>query len=265
MIHAPIKYFGGKSLMLGKIYPHFPEPTYDVYIEPFAGSYSVGFNMPYIPPIEIMNDLNGNVYSLYKVIQDEGMFNQFKNRLDLTPYSEDLRYEAIDELKRDDLSMVERAYWFFVRNRLSRNGIGGFSVNLLIRRNMAKSVSDYLSAIDGLPELHARLSKTIIYNRDALDLMDKYNQSNCFIYCDPPYVWSTRGATRYDIDQDDEFHKKFIDKCINSKAKILISGYDNDLYTRLEENGFTKVLFDVKTVSGTGEKKTKTEALWKNY
>ena len=48
MIHAPIKYFGGKSLMLGKIYPYFPEPTYDVYVEPFAGSYSVGLNMPYI-------------------------------------------------------------------------------------------------------------------------------------------------------------------------------------------------------------------------
>lgn len=82
--------------------------------------------MSYVPSITIMNDLNKNVYSLYKVIQDEELFNQFKNRLDLTPYSEDLRYEAIDELKRDDLSMVERAYWFFVRNRLSRNGIGDF-------------------------------------------------------------------------------------------------------------------------------------------
>lgn len=126
MIHAPIKYFGGKSLMLKKIYDQFPEPSYSVYVEPFAGSYSVGLNMSYVPSITIMNDLNKNVYSLYKVIQDEELFNQFKNRLDLTPYSEDLRYEAIDELKRDDLSMVERAYWFFVRNRLSRNGIGDF-------------------------------------------------------------------------------------------------------------------------------------------
>ena len=130
---------------------------------------------------------------------------------------------------------------------------------------MAKAVSDYLSTIDGLPELHARLSRTVIYNRDALDLVDKYCEPNCFLYCDPPYVWSTRGETRYDIDQDDEFRMKFIDKCISSKAKILISGYANELYTRLEDNGFTKVLFDVKTVSGTGERKTSTEALWKNY
>ena len=130
---------------------------------------------------------------------------------------------------------------------------------------MSKSTSDYLSAIKGLPELHERLSRVIIYDRDALDLLDKYNQPNCFLYCDPPYVWSTRGETRYNIDQDDEFHEKFIDKCIASKSKILISGYDNELYTRLEDNGFTKVLFDVNTVSGTGKKKTKIEALWKNY
>ena len=153
----------------------------------------------------------------------------------------------------------------YLRNRMSRNGIGGFSVNLYIRRKMAKSISDYLSAIDGLPELHARLSRTIIYNRDALDLIEKYNQPNCFLYCDPPYVWSTRGSQRYEIDQDDEFHKKFMDRCIESKAKILISGYDNELYKKLEENGFTKVSFDVNTVDGNMKPKVKTEVLWKNY
>ena len=264
-MHVPIKYFGGKSLMLKKIYSHFPSPDYDIYIEPFAGSYSVGLNMPYVPPIEIMNDLNKSVYSLYSVIKDESKFNELKCKLDLTPYHEDLRYEAIDQLKRDDLTEVERAYWFFVRNRMSRNGIGGFSVHLYVRRKMAKSISDYLSAIDGLPELHARLSRTIIYNRDALDLIEKYNQPNCFLYCDPPYVWSTRGSQRYEIDQDDEFHKKFMDRCIESKAKILISGYDNELYKKLEENGFSKVSFDVNTVGGNMKPKVKTEVLWKNY
>ena len=251
--------------MLKKIYPHFPEPTYDIYVEPFAGSYSVGLNIPYVPKVEVMNDLDKNVVSLYKVIQDEEKFKELKRKLDLTLYTEDNRYEAIEQLKKNDLTDIERAYWFFVRNRLSRNGIGGWSVNLLVRRGMSKSTSDYLSAIEGLPELHERLSRVIIYDRDALDLLDKYNQPNCFLYCDPPYVWSTRGETRYNVDQDDEFHGKFIDKCIASKAKILISGYDNELYTRLEDNGFTKVLFDVNTVSGTGKKKTKVEALWKNY
>lgn len=264
-MNAPIKYFGGKGSMYNTLYKHFPNPMPNIYVEPFGGSYTVGLHLKELPKIEVYNDLERNVYTLYKVIQDNHKFNEFKNKLDLTLYSEDIRYDAIDKLKSDNLNDVERAYWFFVRNRMSRNGIGGWSVNLCVRRGMAKSVSDFLSAIDGLNELHQRLSRVMICNRDALSLLDKYNTQDCFLYCDPPYVWSTRGETRYAIDQDDEFHKKFIDKCLDSSAKILISGYENEIYHRLEENGFTKVKFDVDTVSGTGEKKTKTEVLWKNY
>jgi DNA adenine methylase len=62
-----------------------------------------------------------------------------------------------------------------------------------------------------------------------------------------------------------EQHKKFLDVVIKSKAKILISGYDCELYDKLTENGFTKVQFEVKTVDGAFKKKTKVETLWKNY
>ena len=99
-MNSPIRYFGGKGTMYNKLYGHFPDPMPDIYVEPFGGSFTVGLHLAQIPKIEVYNDLNKNVSNLYKVIQDEGMFNQFKNRLDLTPYSEDLRYEAIDELKR---------------------------------------------------------------------------------------------------------------------------------------------------------------------
>ena len=52
---------------------------------------------------------------------------------------------------------------------------------------------------------------------------------------------------------------------MESKSKILISGYDNPIYNRLEANGFTKVLFDVNTIDGNKKPKVKTEALWRNY
>ncbi len=64
--------------------------------------------------------------------------------------------------------MVERAFSFFYVNRTSHNGVGGFSKNTYIRRGMSKSVSDFLSAIDRLPELHDRLSKVIVTNKDDL-------------------------------------------------------------------------------------------------
>jgi DNA adenine methylase len=150
-------------------------------------------------------------------------------------------------------------------NRTSHNGIGGFSMNTHVRRGMSKAVSDFLSAIDRLPELHDRLSKVIVTNTDGIKLIEKYNNPNTLLYCDPPYEQSTRTGARYNVDMDREGHVNFLNSVINSKSKILISGYDCELYDTLIENGFTKHQFDVKTIDGNFEKKTKVETVWKNY
>lgn len=261
-----IKYFGGKNLMAKNILENFPDKEeYTMYIEPFGGSYGVGFQMEYVPPIEIYNDLDKNVYSLFKVLNNERLFSEFKRKCDLTYYSEDLRKEAKEKLK-EELDVLDRAYYFFYANRTSHNGVGGLSVNTVVRRNMCKSVSDMLSCIDRLGDYHQRLSHLVVLNKDALSLIEHYKDSEyCFMYLDPPYVHSTRGSARYDVDMSDEQHQKFIDLCCSAKCKMLISGYDNEMYEKLLEHGFKKVSFDVNTVTGTRQPKTKTETLWKNY
>ncbi|PCI27298.1 hypothetical protein COB55_06020 [Candidatus Wolfebacteria bacterium] len=264
-MNSPIKYFGGKGTMFKNIISEFPiEGSYDTYIEPFGGSFSIGLKKEETE-IEIYNDMEQNVYSLYKVLSDKDLFDKFKHKCDLSYYSEQLRKEFKEKLKCDTLNIVDRAYYFFYVNRTSRNGIGGLNLSTTIRRKMSKSTSDFLSAIDRLPELHHRLSKVIILNRDGTSLINKHNRDNVFIYCDPPYEQSTRTSTRYKVDMDNDGHKDFIKTVINSNAKILISGYDCELYDTLLDNGFTKVQFDVRTVDGKGRPKTKVETLWKNY
>lgn len=264
---TPVKWFGGKGTMFNNIVKHFPKPDeYKIYIEPFGGSYAIGFHMDYVPPIEIYNDLYENVYALYKVLADKEQFPKFKEMCDVYPYSEQFRAEFKEDLKRTDLSELDRAFKFFYVNRSSHNGIGGLSVNMVVRRNMAKSVSDYLSAVDNLEKFHQRMSHMVIMHRDAMELMDRYKDySDTFMYCDPPYEWSTRGQTRYAVDMDREGQQRFIDACLRSNAKLLISGYDCELYDQLTDAGFKKIQFDVNTVTGTREKKTKVETLWKNY
>lgn len=268
-MNSCIKYFGGKSTMFNNILEQFPENgTYDTYIEPFGGSFGIGFHTPEdrIAPIEIYNDLYNNVYSLFKVLSDESLFVEFKKKCDLTYYDEYLRQQLKEELKKDNLSDLERAFAFFYVNRSSHNGIGGFSMNRVVRRNMAKSVSDFLSTVDRLPEIHQRLSKVMVLRRDGMKLMDEYSSPNVFIYADPPYVLSTRSsAERYVVDMTDEQHNEFIDTCLRSKAKLLISGYDSEVYNKLTDNGFKKIQFEVNTISGNRKPKTKVETLWKNY
>jgi DNA adenine methylase len=266
-MNAPIRYFGGKGSMYNSIIKYFPKTgSYDTYIEPFGGSYAIGLKKD-ITPIEIYNDLDKNVYSLYKVLSDSVLFEEFKNRCDLSLYSEELRKEYKLLLKDTAISVIDRAFYFFYVNRTSHNGIGGFSTNVYIRRKMSKSVSDFLSAIDRLPELHQRLSNMIILNKNGIDVIEKYNNEKIFIYCDPPYEQTTRTSVRYDVDMDNTTQIRFIDTIINSKSKIIVSGYDCELYNKLVENGFEKIQFNVNMTSG-GKKtkaKVKTETLWKNY
>lgn len=262
----PIKYFGGKGMFYKTIIEEFPDKsTYNTYIEPFGGSYTIGLHSQEDTPVEIYNDMWQNVYSLYKVMSEESLFNEFKKKCDLSIFSEDFRYEYKELLKRDDLSLLDRAFYYFYVNRTSRNGIGGISINTIIRRKMSKSTSDFLSAIDRLPELHQRLSKVIVLNRDGIELIRDYNRENVFFYLDPPYTWDTRGKTRYAVDMSYEQQENLLDACLESKAKIVMSGYDNPLYDKLLDGGFTKKSFEVDTVSGTGEPKTKIETLWKNF
>ena len=265
-MNAPIKYFGGKGTMFNEIIKYFPDPsTYNTYIEPFGGSYSIGLKLDPIPPNEVYNDLEQNVYSLYKVLSDKDLFEKFKEKCDLFPYSEDFREEFRDKLK-EELDVLDRAFYYYYVNRTSHNGIGGFSMNLIPRRNMSKSISDYLSSVDRLLELHQRLSKIIITNKDGIELIKKYDKSEVLFYHDPPYHHSTRTSARYKVDMGNEKQKEFIEIILSCKnAKHIISGYNCEEYSVLENNGFKRIDFEVRTVDGNKSPKTKIESLWLNY
>lgn len=255
---SPIKYYGGKSYMTNIIIEQFPK-DYEVYVEGFGGGASVLFEKEKTP-LEVYNDLGENVYSLFKVLSDKEMFNRLKEKLDLTYYSEELRNEYKQDLKRNDLTLEDRAYKFIFVNRSSFNGVGGFSTTMLARRNMSKSTSDYLSMIDKLPEIHNRLSSVIIEHKDIMDLLDKYDKETTFMYLDPPYVKETRLSNQtYEVEMSNEEHIKMCERLLSFKGKILLSGYDNELY-RILDSKFNKLSFESPNANSSA-----IECLWKNY
>ena len=254
---SPIKYYGGKSYMTNIIIDQFPK-EYEVYVEGFGGGASVLFEKEKTP-LEVYNDLGENVYSLFKVLSDKEMFERLKEKLDLTYYSEELRNEFKKDLK-GELSLEDRAYKFIFVNRSSFNGVGGFSTTMLARRNMSKSTSDYLSMIDKLPEIHNRLSSVIIEHKDIMDLLDKYDKETTFMYLDPPYVKETRLSNQtYEVEMSNEEHIKMCERLLSFKGKILLSGYDNELY-RILDSKFNKLSFKSHNANSSA-----IEILWKNY
>ena len=57
---------------------------------------------------------------------------------------------------------------------------------------MNENVSAWLSAVEGLPEAHARLGRVEIRNMDACEFIQKYDHPKALFYCDPPYLHQTR-------------------------------------------------------------------------
>ena len=256
-MNSPIKYYGGKTYMTDIIKNHFPK-QYNVYVQGFGGGASLLFSKNQ-EKCQIYNDLGKNVYSLFKVLSNKEMFLQLKQKLDLTYYSSDLRKQFKQKLKEDNLSFLQRAYCFIYVNRSSFNGVGGFSTNLITRRNMSKSVSDYLSMIDYLPQIHNRLSSVIVENRDIFELIPKYDSKETFFYLDPPYVHETRSSTTsYEQQMTNEQHEQLIDLINNSKGMFLISGYYHSIYDNLRN--FNRIDFESPN-SGSDS----IETLWFNY
>lgn len=262
-----IKYFGSKSNFVNEILKRFPKSTYDTFIEAYGGGASVLFAINDPKPIEIYNDIENNVYSIMKVLQDENLFKKFKRLCDLTHHSRQLNIEYKEHLKQDNISLIDRAFMYFYVTRTSFNGFGGYSCPTNIRRNMSKGVSDYLSSIDRLKEYHNRLSKVQIENIDAIKLLKKHNKKNVFCYLDPPYMIKKQNNNNkyyhsriFNIDKQ----KELIDFLLITDQKILLSGYRNDIYKKLEKSGWIVEDFNIK-ITKNKKSDIKKETLWRNY
>ena len=64
----------------------------------------------------------------------------------------------------------------------------------------------------------------------ATDLIRRFDYENVFMYIDPPYLLSTRTGKQYKHEMTDKDHMEFLDTLLNSKAKIMLSGYRHPLY-----------------------------------
>ena len=80
------------------------------------------------------------------------------------------------------------------------------------------------------------------------------------MYLDPPYILGARTGKQYKHEMTDEEHEEVLKTIIPSKAKIMISGYDTEMY-----NDYLKD-WRRKTFGSCAEYgKPRTEVVWMNY
>lgn len=278
----PLKWHGGKEYLAGWIISLMPErakntnkPASDDegwlhYVEPFFGGGAVLFAQDPDGISEVINDANGELTNFWTVLQSEELYGKLCRRLSCTPFSE-TEFQRVLQIK-EQLDPVERAVRFFVRYRQSRQGLGRDFATMIrnrTRSRMNEHVSAWLSAIEGLEEVHSRFQRVVVMNKDACKLIQQQDGPRTLFYCDPPYVLSTRstGGEYGPFEMTDEDHVRLLETLAGIKGRFLLSGYPSDLYAEFaakHEWRRVELLIDNKA-SSSKKKEKKTECIWMNY
>lgn len=264
-----IKWHGGKHYLAKRIIELFPPHVH--YVEPFFGGGSVLFAKPaeWIEGhSEVANDIYGDLITFWRVIQSPVMFEEFTRLVAMTPFSS----AAFDETKKTQPhDNVRAAANFFIRYRQSRQGLGKDFATMSrsrTRRGMNEQVSSWLSAIEGLPEAHERLKRVVIFNDDALKVIEREDSPDTFFYLDPPYLKETRVAKdSYVHEMTTEDHSRLLELLGGLKGRFVLSGYNHWTYTGAAVHyGWNRVDIEIDNkASSQTVKPKKTECLWMNY
>lgn len=253
---AIMKYPGSKWSLADWIISFFPE--HHSYLEPFFGSGAVLFNK-LRSHIETVNDLDGNVVNLFKCIRGDPQ--KLARSIYMTPYAREVYEKAFDENPEEPF---EKALNFYIRINMGHgfrtNGEKVGWKNDVQGRERSYASQDWCNLPEKIMQVAERLRGVQIENRPAAELIPRFNFKNVLIYCDPPYMLSTRHGKQYRYEMDDNGHNDLLDVLLVHKGPVLLSGYDNDLYN---DRLYCWHREEAVSYSQVGSKKK--EILWMNF
>eukprot|EP01037_Dinobryon_pediforme_P006372 gene6372-6439_t len=175
-------YIGGKRQLSARLVQRIEAVPHEVYAEPFIGMGGVFLKRRFAPKAEVMNDLSGDVATLFRVLQRHYVPLMDLMRFQFTSRREFDRLMATDPLTLTDL---ERAVRFLYLQRLAFGGkVSG--------RNFGVSLADSgrfdvikLGSI--LADLNERLAGVVIENLPYAEMIARYDAPGTLFYLDPPY------------------------------------------------------------------------------
>jgi DNA adenine methylase len=256
-----LKYPGSKWSIANWIISNFPAGYEKMtYCEPYFGSGAVFFNKNR-SVIETINDLDGNVVNLFKVIRDYP--EELARLIEFTPWSRE-EYKKSYTMTGNSLEDARR---FLVR---MWQAIGAKSSDSTGWRHWIASNCGWAESwVTRLPEnilaTSLRLRHTTrhvvqVENQEALKLIKRFRKPNVFIYADPPYVMSTRSKRIYAHEMNDHDHFELLDVLKLHPGPVMISGYDNEIYNGLLQ-GWHKETRLANCEGGVQRQ----EVIWMNY
>lgn len=264
-LNCVLKYPGSKWRIVDKLVELIP--PHHTYLEPYLGSGAVFFRKA-PSDIETINDLDWDVVNLFQCIREDS--EKLSRLIMTTPYSRQM-YD--DAFKSDPIMEVLsegnrflKACQFLVRcwqgHGFRSNGYKVGWKNDVQGRERMYALWNWYRLPEWVIEIAERLRRVQIECSPAIELMERYDYENVFMYLDPPYLLGTRCGKQkqYKHEMSDEDHEEMLQKAIGSKAKIMISGYASEMYDDMLAGWRRK---EFRSHAEMGSKRT--EVVWMNY
>lgn len=206
-----VPWIGGKRRLADRLIRLFPPHT--CYVEVFAGAAAVFFaKAP--SEVEVLNDVNGDLINLYRVVQHhlEEFVHQFKWAL---TSREVFRWLQIT--RPETLTDIQRAARFYY---LQQACFGG----KVVGQNFGTATTtppalNLLRIEESLSTAHLRVASTFIEREHWSACVERYDRAHTFFYMDPPY-WQTEG---YGVDFPIEEYEHLAASLKRMKGKAIVS------------------------------------------
>ncbi|WP_349433556.1 DNA adenine methylase [Pararhizobium sp. A13] len=178
----PAAWIGGKRQLAARLVGMINAIPHTTYAEPFIGMGGVFFRRSRAPRSEVINDRNGEVVNLFRILQRH--YPQFMDTLkfQITSRREFDRLKACDPATLTDL---ERAARFLYLQKLAFGGkVAGQNFGVSLDKGARFNLNRLAPLLE---DVHERLSGVVIENLDWLAFIDRYDRPGTLFYLDPPY------------------------------------------------------------------------------
>lgn len=241
-------WIGGKRRLAKHILPMFPE--HRCYVEPFCGAAALFF-MKEPSPVEVLNDINGDLVNLYRVVKYhmEELYSQYKWAL-----TSRQNWHWLQITPPETLTDIQRAARFLYLQKLAFGG--RVDSQTFGTATTSRPRFSLLNLEQDLSEAHFRLSQTTIENLGWDACIKRYDRPHTLFYCDPPY-WETEG---YGVEFSFENYELLAELARSIQGKMIISINDHPDIRRVFDGLAVKVVDHSYTVGG-GQRATKCQEL----
>lgn len=189
---------------------------------------------PQAAPVEVLNDINADLVTLYRVVQNhlEEFVRQFKWAL-----SSRQVFEWQKMTRPETLTDIQRAARFFY---LQHHAFAGKVSGQTFGTATTAPAINLLRIEENLSAAWQRLSGTYV-ELPWLECAERYDRAHTFHYMDPPY-WQTAG---YGVDFPFENYERMADFMRRCKGKVMVSINDHPDIRRVFD-GFHFETLDIR-------------------